>query len=572
MNRKTILLLAAAAFAAAPLAKGQTYTCSGLYPLAWTGNISNLAVSAGQAVGRGNVVGTGEAALLWTAAGAVNLTPTNLPGFSGTAAEPFTVATATNGTQQVGWGLSETVNQDALLWTGTAASAVDLNPYFLDPNSTSVALGIGGNQQVGLAIYAQNNPGNNAHAVLWNGTAASMVDLNPTILGEEDDTESCAIATDGTHQVGYGDGDLTINSESGFTDSHALLWTGTAASAVDLNPTNLNFTSSAAFGVVGTQQVGCGWVGDTTIYPGTNSMGTNGSGSHALLWNGTAASAVDLTPTNLAVKTLDSAAVGTNGTEQVGWGYASVKVNKRVSDYYYALLWNGTAASAVDLNTLLPSTDTWTNAAAYSIDSFGNVYGAAVDTSGTVFAIEWSPSAPPVTQPTTQSGTVPSGSNQTVTVPSASASGTVQATFSDTAGGTLSVTSGIDAVSDLSNSNNSYNAGPVDFELPADGSVVQIWDLDYSDSSFTGPVTLVFDFDPAGMTTAQEEALQVYHYTDGQWVDIGGVVDLNADTITVETDSFSPFALGVVPEPGSLSLLSLASGAMLMRRRRKQLV
>lgn len=61
---------------------------------------------------------------------------------------------------------------------------------------------------------------------------------------------------------------------------HALLWSSTAASVVDLNPSG--FTVSYAHGTSGNQQVGMGYG------PGT------GSQYHALLWSGTADSAVDL--------------------------------------------------------------------------------------------------------------------------------------------------------------------------------------------------------------------------------------------------------------------------------------
>ena len=59
---------------------------------------------------------------------------------------------------------------------------------------------------------------------------------------------------------------------------HALLWTGTAASYQDLNPSG--FLQSAAAATNGTQQTGYGY---TTV----------GDVQHALLWSGTAASAID---------------------------------------------------------------------------------------------------------------------------------------------------------------------------------------------------------------------------------------------------------------------------------------
>jgi hypothetical protein len=73
---------------------------------------------------------------------------------------------------------------------------------------------------------------------------------------------------------------------------------------------------------------------------------------------------------------------GVNVAERLGDG------NER------ALLWSGTAASAVDLQLDLPSADTWTSSTAYTIDAAGNVFGVATGTYNGVtgeFAAEWSP-------------------------------------------------------------------------------------------------------------------------------------------------------------------------------------
>src|SRR5207253_927827 len=93
---------------------------------------------------------------------------------------------------------------------------------------------------------------------------------------------SLAYAAKGGRQVGEGDSTATGGA------THALLWSGNAGSAIDLNPTNLTgFLYSHALGLGGAQQVGYG-------------VRTGASGNHALLWTGTADSAVDLDPTNLS--------------------------------------------------------------------------------------------------------------------------------------------------------------------------------------------------------------------------------------------------------------------------------
>jgi hypothetical protein len=86
--------------------------------------------------------------------------------------------------------------------------------------------------------------------------------------------------------------------------NHALLWNGTST-AIDLSPTNLSgFSGSVAYGVFGGKQVGAGGlVGSTN--------------QDALLWNGSANTAVDLGPAGYS----RSAAMATNGQSEVGWGY-----------------------------------------------------------------------------------------------------------------------------------------------------------------------------------------------------------------------------------------------------------
>jgi hypothetical protein len=104
-----------------------------------------------------------------------------------------------------------------------------------------------------------------------------------------------------------------------------------------------------------------------------------------MLWFGAAASAVDLNPTDIAGVSY-SFATATNGAEQVGLGAAVINGPKE------ALLWSGSAASAIDLQLLLPATGTWTNSWGTSIDADGNVFGTAEGTFNGVsgyFAVDW---------------------------------------------------------------------------------------------------------------------------------------------------------------------------------------
>jgi PEP-CTERM motif len=351
-------------FVATQRTKAASYSGTVLYSMAIPAGYTIAGAAEGQTA-VGPIVGSDSSgighALLWTTSGAmVDLNPS---------AFDDSQILATNGAQQVGSG--EESAQDALLWSGSAASVVDLSPTSLSGIINSQAIGISGTQQVGVG-YGTLDSGKE-HALLWSGTASSAVDLNPTNLGILDG--SVAIGTNSTQQVGY-----AIIAPSNF--AHAILWSGTAASAVDLNPSGI--TDSQANGLSGNQQVGQG-----------SGSETGGLGiDHALLWTGTAASATDLNPTNLSGYTHSSASA-TNGISQVGGGSGSATGGKTE-----ALLWSDTANSAINLQILLPSAGSWTDSIAWSIDATGNIFGTADGTyngvSGT-FAVEWSPVPEPGT-------------------------------------------------------------------------------------------------------------------------------------------------------------------------------
>lgn len=284
---------------------------------------------------------------------------------------------------------------------GPASATLYLSPTGAPVNLLPTSLGYSGaylsstngNYQVGNAGY---------HAILWHGTANSAVDLG--------DGNAVGISPNGAQQVGY---------SGGVFGGHATLWNGTAASAVDLTPTNLTpLDPSAAVATNGAKQVGNGsdaafrshalmWSGtassavdlDPTNLPALSAsaaMGISPSGSqqvgygilliandqfeHALLWNGSADSAVDLNPAGFA----SSFAVATNDSVQVGFASAT-----SIGDHDHAFLWTGTCASAVDLSALLPFSSTASDA--NFIDAQGNIFGTATDLNGNLHAVEWTP-------------------------------------------------------------------------------------------------------------------------------------------------------------------------------------
>jgi hypothetical protein len=99
-----------------------------------------------------------------------------------------------------------------------------------------------------------------------------------------------------------------------------------------------------------------------------------------LLWNGEAASVIDLNSSGLTT----SFAFCNNASQQVGSGRGTFTGGNT-----HALLWSGTAESVVDLHPYLPSQFTVSFASA--IDGQGNIVGSASDAEGNYHAILWVP-------------------------------------------------------------------------------------------------------------------------------------------------------------------------------------
>lgn len=183
----------------------------------------------------------------------------------------------TNGAQHVGQGGSPaSAYAHAALWNGTSNTAVSLAPTGTTWGETR-AVGTDGTRQVGWGSLQASN---RWHALLWTGTAASRTDLHPTNLSGYDD--SYALNTRGAEQVGYAQGPATL--VAGSPVPHAMKWNSDSNSAVDLHPAQLiPFGESQAMGTSGTREVGYVRNGQTNQF-------------RATLWSGTAASAIDLHP------------------------------------------------------------------------------------------------------------------------------------------------------------------------------------------------------------------------------------------------------------------------------------
>lgn len=299
-------------------------------------------------------------------------------------------------TSQVGWGVSPAGDQHALLWHGTVASAVNLHPAGFD---RSVANGASEISQVGMGFG--EGFGTPPRALLWHGTAESAVDITPAGY-----TYAVPYGASETSQVGFGDVPDSVWAR-------ALLWHGSAASVVDLNPPG--FVNTFAYGVSGDVQVGEGasdgeqrallWRGSAEsvvdLHPAgwgrsaalgasaTSQVGyarlVDDSGlDYAMLWHGTAASAVNL---NDPSKLWFSKANAASETIQVGQGLGPATG----ATFEHALLWQGTAESLVDLHPSLYRLDpAFTNSYATSIDAKGDIFGFAAVAHQFRYAVKWS--------------------------------------------------------------------------------------------------------------------------------------------------------------------------------------
>jgi autotransporter-associated beta strand protein len=340
--------------------------------------------AAGQTVGS-----VGSHAELWTGAAIAPVSLNPVGALS-------SAALGTDGSKQVGWAVPGSTaagtsgvpgSTNAMVWSGSAASAMNLNPAGY---ASSEAYGVNGLQVVGTGERLTNtgtiSTSQNV-ALLWPSLASTTPATTAVNLNPAGFSSSAALGTDTTNQVGYG-----IPTVVGLqpVSPHALLWSGTASSAVDLNPAGFSGSYANAVGSSpvldppggaspplggGTQEVGYGYTGGKT---------------HALLWTGSAGSVVDLNPTTgpVDISTISSEALGTNGRQQVGWVSNGNNPN--------AVMWYGSAESQVNLNALLPSKGTWTSSTAYTVDLSGHVYGTAtgkINGFTATYAVEWLPLA-----------------------------------------------------------------------------------------------------------------------------------------------------------------------------------
>ena len=237
----------------------------------------------------------------------------------------------------------------AALWQGSSHTFTDLNP-----SGSCGSCSPGSSAYDTNGTYIAGSGGSPLHALLWKlGQLKTPVDLNPAGAADSE-----AYVVRGALQAGYA-------FSSAANANHAVLWHGTAASAVDLTPSTVSTAYVTGLGYQ--SEAGCGMLVGLTVL-------------HALLWHGTAASMIDLQPSGFA----DSCARAAHGNVQVGYGHVSG------TGALHALLWKGSAKSAVDLQQYLPNT--FSSSEAYAITPAGDIIGSAYSTTTlTWHAVIWVP-------------------------------------------------------------------------------------------------------------------------------------------------------------------------------------
>ena len=121
--------------------------------------------------------------------------------------------------------------------------------------------------------------------------------------------------------------------------------------------------------------------------------------------------------------------------------------------------------------------------------------------------------------------------------------------------------------SDVSADLDPAQAEALDFFIPTD--VLYHWDINLTPDSLPGPATLVFGYQEGDLLErTTEESLAIHHFNGESWELIPSAVDPEANTITVVTDSLSPFALGTVPEPSVAASLIVTTMLIICLRRK----
>ena len=338
-----------------------SYTAVDLTP---TASGSALTASGGQAAGfTGSVPNafTGRATL-WTGDGPIDLHPAFLDG-AGARSQVNGFA----GNLQVGIGAgTSTGNRNVpIAWSDSADSATLLSIPFV--NAGGQANATDGTQIVGYGIPLARDGTTigAAHGLIWNVATGAVTDL-----GEANVLDVAGGVQAGAVSKGV---------------SNAVLWRGTKNYTL-LHPKNA--VVSVANGTDGVRQVGYAGF-DIRVRVEAANGNKDRRFNYAHVWTGTAASALNIHPyaSNADGKLLDhSYALKVKGQYIVG--YANVSTGTTTIGLARAIVWDSNY-QATDLQAFVPAG--FVSSVAYGVDESGNIAGVMTKADGTRHAVLWIP-------------------------------------------------------------------------------------------------------------------------------------------------------------------------------------
>jgi hypothetical protein len=228
----------------------------------------------------------GMSAILWQLSGAgATWTSLNPPGCA------FAGAKATDGVSQVGWALVGNERR-AVVWFGSAQSMIDITPDIACDSYCGVRAGlecVRGTQQGGWIVGPNPYDGSfYEQAAIWSGSAESFVKLHPASA-----YRSIVFGTTGSVQGGYAQYPVP---DSNWTVLRATMWRGSLETMTDLHPIAGEFSFSQVLCVDGDFQGGfygndvrtfqtraCIWRGDRTLFADLHPCGYLSSAIRSLV-------------------------------------------------------------------------------------------------------------------------------------------------------------------------------------------------------------------------------------------------------------------------------------------------
>jgi hypothetical protein len=263
----------------------------------------------------------------------------------------YSIINGTDGLQQVGAGTKTDDSSCGLIWSNSPDNPVEVLPAGIEQ---VVLYGVDNGVQVGMGT--PTGSGQN-HPFLYHGNGGAVDLIAPGCTYGE------AYCISGNNIGGIVEPNAGDLPEAAYWSSHS------AASFVNLHPAG--FQSSQVLGISADQQGG--W-GETNITDVDNSFV-----AHALIWTGSAASVVDVNPSD----SQGSIIYAVRNGKQAGF-YS----DNSDPDRHKACVWSGTAASMVDIDHLIPASHDYSTA--YAIDEQGRIYGSYIH-DGEFWTAVWTP-------------------------------------------------------------------------------------------------------------------------------------------------------------------------------------